>query len=279
MMWSGKKARAWLMACLLIVAACMPLASHAEQASYEGPGWDTPEDAVSFYLEGLKEQDLGKMISAYAVETYVGHFDLQAHLARIKSYFMTMVPRMPNSNGMFRAVNVEARKSEIVQSIVWQMASICQPGQDFTQTVTFTGENADEETRTFVEGLENAYAAVDFSTLEVLLFTPPEKISEIFLSEKVQENIKAQAAPFGPDEARSVVALFTVDNKLYALCCDVMRYGDRWYMYKPSGIIGAIVGLSSLTGGVVPVPQEELEAGALENLDAVLSLLRRIWGQ
>ena len=176
-----------------------------------------------------------------------------------------------------RAINIDARKSEIVQGALFHMTVICLPEQDFTLTIPFAGEDVDNETRAFVEELESAFGAVDFSTLNVLRFTPPEEISELYASEHNQENIKRQTAPTGADEARSVVAVFTVADKFCALSCDVMRYGDRWFMYKPHGYIAAIMGLSVLTGGMVAVPIEELMAlrGELDTdaqirLDALL---------
>ena len=249
--WPISRPISWLMVCLLVVCVAMPLLSHAEQKTYEGSGWDTPEEAILAYLEGLREQNIGKMIGAYAVETYIDHFDLKAQIARVGAYTMSMAPRMPNSGGLLRGINIEARKNEIVQSILWQITAICLPGQDFSQPIPLGRENGDEEAAAFVEGIESAFGAVDFSTLKFLRFTPPEQISELYASERNQENIRAQIAPFGAEEARSVIALFIVDDKVCALTCDVMRYGDRWFMYKPSGNIGAMMGLSALTGGMI----------------------------
>lgn len=273
-----RKFHLWLVICLLAVCVCTPLSSLADQKTYEGPGWDTPEEAVSLYLEGLKEQDIGKMISAYAVETYVDQFDLRSQIARMGAYTRSMTPNMPNSNHLLQAINTEARKNEIVQSILGQITSICLSGQDFTQPIVFAKENVDGETKAFVEGLQSAFDAVDFGTIKPLGFVPPELISVMYASERNQQNMKAQAAPYGTEEARSVVALFTVDDTLCVLCCDVMRYGDRWFMYRPGGNIGQLIGFSSLTGGMVAISQEDLiaiqkglDGAELEGFEAILN--------
>ena len=264
MMSAGQKRnyQIWLAICLLMVLVCTPFCSHADQTTYEGPGWDTPEDAVLVYLEGMKEQDLYKMISAYAVETHIDHFDLQAQLERIRAYTISMIPRMPNSTNLLWGINVEARKNEIVQSILLQMSTLClyERAQDFDRPIGFQSDNFAEEARAFVEELDQAFAAVDFNTLNVLRFTPPELISELYASERNQENIKRQAAPYGVDEMRSVIAVFALDDKVGALCCDVARYGDRWFMHKPGGNIAAIIGFSAMTGGVIAGPVEEMAA-------------------
>jgi len=227
---------------------------------YEGPGWDTPEEAVLYYLEGLKEQDIGKMIGAYAIETYIDHFDLTTLLIRINAYTPALVPRLPNTGDLLRAMNVEARKNEIMQGLFFHMVSICMPEQDFLNTTAFMSDNKEEEAKVFVEGLEHAFGAVDFSTLKVLRFYPPEEIEDRYASEQNQENIKRQIAPTGADEARSVVVFFTVDDIVCVLGCDVMRYGDRWYMFRAQGNISNLLGFTANTGGLAAVPVQELIA-------------------
>jgi len=231
----------------------MPLLAHGDRPIYEGPGWDTPEEAVLYYLEGLKEQDIDKMIGAYAVESYIDRFDLIALITRISAYSPSMVPRMPNTGDLLRAINIEARKNEIVQSILLQIGSICLPEEDLLQMIPFTQENREEEIQEFVGGLENAFGAVDFSTLDILTFFPPEALSALYASEQNQDNIKRQIAHIGADEARSMVVVFAVDGKICAWCCDVMRYGDRWYMLRAHGNIGNLMGLEVSTGGIIQI--------------------------
>ena len=99
-----RKLRTWFTICLLLVCAIMTQLSHADQKTYEGSGWNTPEDAVLHYLDGLKEQDLDKMISAYAVESYIDHFDPQAYLERYYQFYPCMTPHIPNTDGFTRGI-------------------------------------------------------------------------------------------------------------------------------------------------------------------------------
>lgn len=161
------KAQAWVLVLLMVATACAPLVA---QAAYEGPGWDTPEGPVEVYLEGLKEQDISKMISAYAVETFIDNYDLAAQVARIAVYNLSMVPRLPNTNQLTRDINVETRKNQIVQAVIWQITSVAMPEQDFAQPTTFSTDNREQEVVEFVDGLDEAYGAVDFSTLRIVGF-------------------------------------------------------------------------------------------------------------
>ena len=261
-----RKLQTWLVICLLLACVTMPHLSLGEQKVYEGPGWDTPEDAVLHYLEGLKDQDLDKMISAYAVETCIDHFDLKALLARVGGYTTNAIPSMPNAGSLLREINIETRKNQIVRTILWQMISICLPGQDFSQPIPISTDDDGAAAKVFVEGIEEAFDAVDFDTLTFLRFTPPEEASEFYASERNQENIKAQIAPYGAEEARSVIALFMVDEHFCALTCDAIRYGDRWYMHQPGGNIAALARLNA-PYGMISVSKDEL-ANMLGELDA-----------
>ena len=257
MMNAGRKRKllAWFAICLLVACAAMPQLSLADMKVNEGSGWDTPEDAVMQYLEGLKEQDLGKMISAYAIETYIDHFDLKAQLTRAAGYTNNAIPSMPNASSLLRDINIEARKNQIVRTILSQITSICLPGQDFFQPTPIPdGEAA----KAFVDGIEGAYHAVNFDTLTFFRFVPPEQITELYASETNQENLKKQIAPYGAEEARSVIAVFFVGENICALPCDAIRYEDRWFMHQPRGNIGALLGLDTSTGGIISVPQAEL---------------------
>ena len=262
-----RKLQTWFAICLLVVCVTMPLLSHADQKTYEGSGWDMPEDAVLHYLDGLREQDIGKMISAYAVETYIDHFDLKAQLVRVGMHDIYMVPPMPNSGILLREINIESRKKQIVESILWQITSICLPGQDFSRNVALTSENGGEEVSVFVERIEKAIGALDFGTLKLMHFTPPEQVNELYASEGYQERIRAMIAPLGADELRGVIAFFIVDENFCVLACDAIRYGDRWFIHRFNGNIGALTGLDPIPSGVLAIPQGEL-TNRFEELDS-----------
>ena len=266
-----------LAVCLLVVCVCAPILSHAESKTYEGPGWDTPEEAVLVYLEGLRDQDLDKMISAYAVETHIDHFDMQAQLERVRGYTMSMVPRMSNSTDLIRSINVETRKNAIVQSILTQLTSICLHGEkamDLANPVSFPNDSFAADIRGFIEELDQMFTAVDFCSLNVLRFTPPEQIAELYASERNQENMQKQAVPYGADEIRSVPVFFTVGGLVGGFGPDAARYGDRWFLHSPSGNISIIIGIPAANAGLVAGPLEELsEALSFAGIDLADDLL------
>lgn len=54
------------------------------------------------------------------------------------------------------------------------------------------------------------------------------------------------------------MAVFTVDGRMGVLCCDVMRYGDHWYINSAGGNIANLIGFSAYTGGMIALDIEEI---------------------
>ena len=74
---------------------------------YEGPGFDTPEDAVLYYLAGLKNLDIEQMLGAFSWETQAAHYSFRDLVLRMKGMEPTVVPGMPFSDGFSTAAKVE----------------------------------------------------------------------------------------------------------------------------------------------------------------------------
>lgn len=60
---------------LMSISAC---SKSSVNNTVESSGYASTAAAVAAYIEGLKENNLDKMISTFAVEHYVDNYDLQA---------------------------------------------------------------------------------------------------------------------------------------------------------------------------------------------------------
>lgn len=233
---------------LLVVCLLMPCAALTEPVRYEGAGCETPEKAVRLYLDGAKEGDLQKMLSAFAIETYVQHYDLEAQLKRLRTYTFGQEVKLANSNDLFTAINVEGRKSNIVQSILLQTWSLAWPESDpFVPTQL----KEDAEATAFVAGLR--LDAWPMQKCEFRMFIDPAVLNDKYSSEANLNNLQKRAAVLGADEIKSMVAVLSIDGKGFALGCDVMRYGERWYLCALHGNIAMLQGIASQWSGLMPI--------------------------
>ena len=241
-----------LLICLLalMLAAIPALGEGTETGAIEGPGFDSPEEAVTAYLEAMKNGDARGMLSTFAIETYVSEMDAQAELARLGVFQPTVGIRMPLGGDYQRQVAVAARYGQLAERLTyqWMLFSWPEGYEAFgDESITFQ-EDGDAEA--FLTGLAENDAAARWQEMEVVGFVEPELMSTQY-SDGAQSRAR-QAASYGCDEIVSVVAKLDIGGEEWYQCMDVACYGGKWYNLSFSGYIGALLGLSVYFGGLVP---------------------------
>jgi len=229
-------------------------------------GFDTPEEAVKAYLEGLKAADPDQMIGTFAVERYVENYDFEANLDRLKVYVPTQDIKFPNANAFVSKLNVESRRIAVTNAIIRQYLAICYPEFDQSFPVMLN-DGAGDFSALLVEKLNT----VDLDSMTLLGFIPPESLAETYTVKMNQENMARQAKVYGAEKIVSLVAVFELQGNKYMLCSDVISYNGKWFMLQFGGNIGALLSISPYYAGIIPlsVPgiAEEF-SGALESLTA-----------
>lgn len=120
-----------LLVALILCGSASP--ALAAPIPYEGNGSESAEDAARLYLEGIRDSDLSKALSAFAIETYANHFDYQAQIMRIGAYLpASMNIKFPAVNDLAASLNVETRQNEIINAIVMQQFMFYAPEMDAT---------------------------------------------------------------------------------------------------------------------------------------------------
>lgn len=224
----------------------------AHEQAYEGPGFDTPEAAAQGYLEALAQADLDQMLSVFAIETYIDNHDYAANLARIGLYTPTMIPRVPNATPLIRAMNVETRKQEVVTALLGQLIALEMPALEGYRDMKFdAGEG--EAITSFVTGLQEGLQSIPLSQIEVTGPLPLSLFSQMYSSQRNQDNLARQALVYGGDEICSVALGLGIQGNPYVFFCDAIRYGQRWYVLRLGGNLGIMVGLNSSLGGMMPL--------------------------
>ena len=241
-------ALALLLIFLLTMAGCATQ-SNASLQTPERASFDSPEDAVIAYLEGLRYSDLDRMIGAFALESYVENYNFEALLNRVRVYSPALEIRMPNANALVTAMNIENRRARIVDGIIFQYILLSDP--EFNMTAPHVIE--DGQAGEFVSRFNESLNAPTLNSIEVLGFIPPEALMELYLSEANQSNIMRQAEVLGADQLISRVAVFEMDGNKYLLLVDAVEYSERWYISQLGGNISVLLGISHMWFGLLPV--------------------------
>ena len=249
-----------LLICLLalVLAAAPALGEGTETGALEGPGFGSAEEAVTAYLEAMKNGDVEGMLATFAIETYVAEMDAQADLARMGSFQPGYGMRLPLGGEYQRRVAVAARYGQLAESLAyqWMLFSWPEGYEAFgDESITFQ-EDGDAEA--FLTGLAENDAAARWQEMEIVEFVEPAELSDMYLNERNQQTIARQAASYGCDEIVSVVAKLDIGGEEWYQCMDVARYGEKWYNLSFSGYIGILLAMSSYAAGLAPASELRL---------------------
>lgn len=241
-----------LLICLLalVLAAAPALGEGTETGALEGPGFGSAEEAVTAYLEALKNGDARGMLSTFAIETYVAEMDAHADLARMGVFQPSYGMRLPLGGDYQRQVAVAVRYGQLAESLAyqWMLFSWPEGYEEFGGTTISLTEDGDAEA--FLAGLAEGDAAALWQEMEVVGFVEPELMSTQY-SDGAESRAR-QAASYGCDEIVSVVAKLDIGGEEWYQCMDAARYGEKWYNLSLIGYIGHLLGLSLYSGGLVP---------------------------
>ena len=241
-----------LLICLLalVLAAIPALGEGTETGALEGPGFGSAEEAVTAYLEAMKNGDVEGMLATFAIETYVAEMDAQADLERMGVFQPSYGMRLPLGGDYQRQVAVAVRYGQLAESLAsqWMLYSWPEGYAAFDGASVALSEDGDAEA--FLAGLAEGDAAALWQEMEVVGFVEPERMSTQYPDGA--ESRARQAASHGCDEIVSVVAKLDIGGEEWYQCMDAARYGEKWYNLSLVGYIGHLLGLSLYSGGLVP---------------------------
>ena len=251
-----------LLVILLIAMLLVPLGARAE-----GPGFDSPEAAAAAYIAGLQHNDLREMLDAFAIETYVEHYDVVALAQRLGAYVFTSMP-LPPLDDFARQVNVEARRGEIVTAIRWQYASLM-IDPDQADALYDTAPIKDVDANDF---LRDYYARADENLPLNIAFDGdfvdgfawaafPE-----YYAFSAQRGLYRSTAWLNADQVEEVVAFLKIDGRDYVLLMQTLRYGERWYAGRLGGMLAMCLGPDVDKVGLVPVESLGMDDATFEAL-------------
>ena len=91
----------------------------------EGSGYDTPEEAVSAYVEGLCSNDVEAMMKACAVESYAENYNLESFVERLNALPGSIsLLYLPDTGELSEGINTGHRKGELYDMIKGQYLTL-----------------------------------------------------------------------------------------------------------------------------------------------------------
>lgn len=205
---------------------------------YEGGGFDTPEDAVLYYLAGLKNLDLEQMLRAFAWETQAERYSYRDFAVYGGGFDPNYaIPEMPFENDLMRSANLESLRENQIRDIYMSLAAFVNPamfGENYGSSVVYREGEADidEYIGSFDPDRMESLAEMQ----NVRFYSADDVTGNYYTRERGAENFRNYTARFGADEVRDMVAVADVRDETIGVAPTAARYGDRWYLVTTDSI-------------------------------------------
>ena len=228
---------------------------------YEGDGFATPEEALTCYMEGLKNLDFEQMLSAFAWETQMEHFDFRKYFERIRAYQSVMLPRMPSINDFMFSANVNVLRYNQANAIYRSLEQyILADVPEIAEGMIISFRKDTDDVDVFLRKFENGRLEKLSGMTNVRFLSPDLVTGNRFSSEPNQKSFVQQTAYYGADEAVNLVGAADLGDETLFCCPTICRYGDRWYLVSVSSMVSAFLGIDVYHQAFI------VHAGSLESL-------------
>lgn len=232
-------------------------------ASLEGMGFDSPEEAVEAYVIAFNNGDAASMLSTFAIETYVDNFDTQKFIERIRAVSLEDSLFLPSANDYIRGIQIAYRYGSLAKNLFYQYLQYNTP-EEYADLANgyriFLNEDGAAEA--FVNAMSDVPMEKWLGKIELTRFLSVEELAEIihndqlsenYYNESNQNNIQRVADYYGCDELVDVPVLLKIDGTDYLLFMQCVRYGDTWYNLSLGRNVYALSGIGTFMGGLIPL--------------------------
>ncbi|MBR5040890.1 MAG: hypothetical protein IKX68_07205 [Clostridiales bacterium] len=264
-----------------IIAVCMVFVFLAscgcakkKSNTIEGKGYGSPEDAALAFAEAFKEQDMDKMLSTFAIETYCSNFDTYLNMVRVRSLNISMMynePLAPAGEGYLKEANVYSRAGALSRNIDLLYAALiscnADPEVEEMYEEVFGGQLISVDDPEYMEdsrALLDALTGAEDLDIQVGKVYGAETIFEKYYLETNLKSAYSQAKIRNADGYKSLAVELKVNGQKSLVTMDAIKYGKKWYLCSLGGLLSMYMGMSLSTGGFVS-KEEITDMGLLED--------------
>lgn len=242
--------------------AATPTVKNAN-ATIEGPGFATAEEAVVTYLNCINEGDVTGAIATFAIETYVDKYDT---LESVKNYLSAMpsnIQTIPVSGELSRGVLIEMRRNEIAEGIYSMYLNRLTTGTKYDalgkqQSIRFQREDEDKMSE-YIEFMHTRDAE-EFNGSITVNYTLNAKdedennfVYDLYQNSGIQRIYELRYPQLQGDEITPVAVSININGREHFQFMDCIRYGEKWYNLSPFTGVGAWFGVSPYSGGIMNI--------------------------
>jgi hypothetical protein len=233
----NKRISLLIMSLALFIAGCSGTdsagtASKAQTADHTaGVEFKTPEEAITYYLDGIARNDVRKILQASAINEMGGKFKFDLNAERLR--VMNPAQLSPTEYQFYSEINKSYLSSQILNQVKNLSYSL------------LSGEKVDGSVIPADAGRVSRFIKdVDpqrLSRMELKKISPPNKT--VMNDARYLENAARNASIYGADESTERLALISFEQNYYSLGFTLLRYGASW---KISGQVSPLANTNAL---------------------------------
>lgn len=218
----------------------------------EGEGYHSPEMAVRAYVSALSEGDMSKMLSTFAIESYVENYDLKANIAANGYYsYMSQEVPLPNDSLFASDLNRYARLALLDRQIKYGYYSLT--GIEFTKAEEVFSRRKDdfsENISFFVDNLGDPDFDKKLSAIKIGRILD---VSDFDIDREIyNRSFSYNLSRYGNVEELQELALeFTFDGKDYYQFMLTGKINGKWYNLQMVSSLGMLMDARTDSGGIL----------------------------
>lgn len=238
---------------LTALVLCLSLCACSPSGKIEGSGYKTPEDAVLAYAKALKSANVSKILSTFAVETYVENYDLETHVEEMNSYSFAYNQKFLCVDNFTTDLNLLSRQQTIANNLT-RLCFLSCLGEDSEivqgYPIRFDGDPYNDPDELFDD--------IDFESWSEILsemefdddFVYADDLVDEDSIDMFEDHLDQQCDYYGCDEIVPMGLELELNGEDCILFVDVACYDGKWYILQQGGMLATWQGCSSYCGGL-----------------------------
>lgn len=198
----------------------------------------TPEEAITYYMDGLVQNDISKILQACAITEIGENFDFDFYTERL-GQVISPNSLAPSDYPMYAEMNKFYWTAQILNKVKFFAYSLLS-GENIDGSLLVLDE---ERIDRFIQNVDPSRLA----TIEIEQIALP---NEAIMSEaRYQETAAANARAFGADDFTERVILFSFEEGHYYMGFTLLRYGENWKISDPVSALAntSVLGVPEIT--------------------------------
>lgn len=182
--------------------------------------FDTPEDALIYFINEVKAQDLQGALRACGINKVSENYNFHYFTKRIEA--ITITTHLPEEYELYREINKLDRAAMISKTIGFFIRSMLNPeDSDYSFYQTYLVEDSAE-----INSFILHWNPDKIANLTILEYDLPAQ--EIWYTQRNQENLKKQALIYGADDRSELVVLYELNGETYINGFSFLLYDEGW---------------------------------------------------